>query len=137
MNALEWHALTVCQPYAELIARGEKLVENRTWPTRHRGPLAIHAGQSRSWLAPGDHLRYPHLVYGAIVCVVTVVDCVPVAQLPAALRDHPHAHGPWCWILADPRRLTSPIFKRGRQQIWRLDQFETAAVQSVLEGAPV
>ena len=44
-------ALTVCQPYAELIARGEKPIENRTWPTlasacsspreRHRGATSM------------------------------------------------------------------------------------------------
>lgn len=43
-------AITICQPYAELIACGEKRVENRTWPTNHRGMLYIHAGKNRSWL---------------------------------------------------------------------------------------
>lgn len=38
-------ALTISQPYASLIARGEKFVENRRWPTPYRGPLAIHAGK--------------------------------------------------------------------------------------------
>lgn len=33
-------ALTIHQPYAELIRRGEKVIENRTWPTSYRGPLA-------------------------------------------------------------------------------------------------
>lgn len=37
-------AITVRQPWAECIARGVKLVENRSRPTTHRGPLAIHAG---------------------------------------------------------------------------------------------
>ena len=39
-------AITISQPWAHLIVRGEKRVENRTWPTEHRGPLAIHAGKS-------------------------------------------------------------------------------------------
>jgi len=43
-------AVTIYQPYAELIARGEKRVENRSWRTDYRGPLAIHAGCSRAWL---------------------------------------------------------------------------------------
>jgi len=37
-------AVTIRQPWAELIVRGEKDVENRSWRTRHRGPLLIHAG---------------------------------------------------------------------------------------------
>ena len=43
-------ALTIHQPYAELIRRGEKVIENRTWPTSYRGPLAIHAGGSVKFL---------------------------------------------------------------------------------------
>ena len=43
-------ALTICQPYPHLIMLGEKPVENRTWATSYRGPLAIHAGKSRQWL---------------------------------------------------------------------------------------
>ncbi len=37
-------ALTLQQPWATLIAEGHKRVENRTWQTAYRGPLAIHAG---------------------------------------------------------------------------------------------
>ena len=36
--------LTIRQPWASLIICGEKDVENRTWTTRYRGELAIHAG---------------------------------------------------------------------------------------------
>jgi hypothetical protein len=44
-------ALTICQPYAELILRGEKLVENREWHTPHRGTILLHAGKSKDWLS--------------------------------------------------------------------------------------
>lgn len=36
--------LTVRQPWAWAIIHGGKLVENRTWLTHYRGPVAIHAG---------------------------------------------------------------------------------------------
>lgn len=35
--------LTLTQPYATLVAIGAKLIETRSWDTRYRGPLAIHA----------------------------------------------------------------------------------------------
>jgi hypothetical protein len=38
-------ALTLTQPYATLIAIGAKRIETRSWSTRYRGPLAIHAGK--------------------------------------------------------------------------------------------
>jgi hypothetical protein len=36
-------ALTIRQPWAELILRGRKPFELRTWRTKYRGPLVIHA----------------------------------------------------------------------------------------------
>lgn len=37
-------AITIIQPWATLIAVGEKRFETRGWSTKHRGLLAIHAG---------------------------------------------------------------------------------------------
>ena len=38
-------ALTVYQPWASLIALGEKKIETRSWPTNYRGPLALVVGR--------------------------------------------------------------------------------------------
>ena len=38
--------LSLIQPWASLIALGEKRIETRSWGTRYRGPLAIHASLS-------------------------------------------------------------------------------------------
>lgn len=40
-------ALTLHQPWASLVALGHKQIETRSWPTRHRGPLAIHAAKTQ------------------------------------------------------------------------------------------
>lgn len=48
-------ALTLTQPWATLIAIGAKTLETRSWPTKYRGTLAIHAaakpgkGGMRGW----------------------------------------------------------------------------------------
>lgn len=36
-------AITIWQPWASLLVRGEKLYETRSWATSYRGPIAIHA----------------------------------------------------------------------------------------------
>lgn len=122
-------ALTICQPYAHLIcATEEKLVENRTWPTRYRGPLIIHAGKSKSWLGDGDEERY-RLVYGAAIGVCRLADCVsaddPICasyelQNGELLCDHEHTHGPWLWILRDVHMLSDPYPCKGAQGLWDL-----------------
>jgi hypothetical protein len=127
-------ALTICQPYAELIARGDKPIENRTWPTSYRGPLAIHAGKSRAWLGDEDEeaalyaVDVRRIAFGAVVAVADLVACLP-AQYPADtynwpaswrhLSDHEHANGPWCWVLENVRRI-DPVFVRGAQGLWEL-----------------
>ena len=126
-------ALTICQPYAQLIVRGEKRVENREWPTRYRGPLAIHAGVSREWLQPEDlvafELLHDPLVFGAVVGVANLVACLHIEAITLAkvekrfpwIRDHEHTNGTWCWVLEDVRRF-DPIPWKGAQRLWTLPE---------------
>ena len=48
-------AITLHQPWASLIALGVKTIETRSWATKHRGPIAIHAAkrESESWYGGG------------------------------------------------------------------------------------
>lgn len=44
-------AITLWQPWASLVIGGYKKFETRSWYTRYRGPLAIHAAkQEPSWI---------------------------------------------------------------------------------------
>lgn len=130
MTNLQLSALTICQPYAHLIATPQaelpvgwvaKRVENRRWFTPHRGPLAIHAGKSRAWMGPGDEI--PELVFGAVIAIAELVTCVrhkpgQHTGTLAWLNDHVHAEGPWCWVLADVRRLRRPFPVRGERGVF-------------------
>lgn len=119
-------ALTICQPYAHLIAHGEKRVENREWSTRHRGPLLIHAGKSLKWLR--GELPTQEMVFGALVAVATLADCLHIDDINDGkhdqqwpwLRDHVHTEGTWCWVLKDVRRLGNPILWTGAQGLWNV-----------------
>ena len=124
-------ALTICQPYAELICRGLKRVENRTWGTRYTGPLAIHAGKSRKWLETYSWTELPpSMPFGAVVAVAMLVACVEAEDVSRWLNEnarwkdfgwvieHEHATGPWLWILGDVRRLAEPIPYGGKQGLW-------------------
>lgn len=123
-------ALTICQPYAHLIITGAKRVENRTWPTRHRGWLAIHAGKSREWLdEPGMDWEADSgepMTFGGVVGFARLVACLHIDEIRKRLhdeaypwlREHEHAHGQWCWVLQDIRRLQAPISCKGAQGLW-------------------
>lgn len=132
-------ALTICQPYAELIARGEKLIENRTWRTMHRGPIVIHAGKGRHYLDTYPDLRASECDFGKLIAVAVLTNCVPRRKLPADLRDNEHAEGPFCWLLSPGVwRLPDPIPCPGALSLWTvpddlkaqiLEQYEVANPQ--------
>jgi activating signal cointegrator 1 len=105
--------LVVRQPWASMIAVGEKSIEVRTWRTRHRGPLLICAA-ARDADEGGEDLPR-----GVPVCVVDVVDCRPMT--PADEQPACSAWGPgyWAWVLARPRRAPS-INVRGGQKLFRV-----------------
>lgn len=127
-------ALTVCQPFAQLIIRGEKRVENREWQTRYRGPLLIHAGKSREWLDESDEAEFDSLgdplVFGAIVGRVTLLECLHIDEIVKGkhdvmlpwLHDHQHVNGTWCWVFCSTAiRFATPLPARGAQGLWIFD----------------
>lgn len=105
-------ALSVRQPWAELIARGEKTVEVRSWATSYRGPLLICAGAA--WHPLGVKLHGRIGARGAAVCVVQLVDCRPItaADSDAAKIEVDESHG-YAWVLESPVRV-EPIELSGR-----------------------
>lgn len=122
--------LTLYPIWAWLIIHGPKRIENRTWATRHRGRLAIHAGKART--RPADRLeeraiREEMARQGIVVpdvlpssCILGTVhltDCVPLSQV----AGQPFAEGPWCWLLDDVRALAEPIPSHGSQGLWTTD----------------
>ena len=126
-------AITISQPYASLIATGDKVVENRTWATKHLGPLAIHAGLGTQYMTR-QQLRA--VTTSAVLCVVDVVGCLPISVIrhqalsqPGStvpemsmtwsdLFRHVHTEGPVCWLLSNLRRYTEPIPQTGARGLW-------------------
>ena len=120
-------ALTISQPYASLIASGEKWIENRRWETKYRGPLAIHAGKGTQYLDRAQLAEYP----AGVVAVANLAACFRLADLDLlgdrlaavgltidAVRQHEHAEGPWCWLLRDVHRLRVPCPCSGARGLW-------------------
>lgn len=76
-----WHALSVKQPWAALLAAGVKTVEVRTWPTTKRGPILIHAGkvpdprpEAWAWVTTPE-LQAAAALLGGVVGAGELVGC--------------------------------------------------------------
>jgi hypothetical protein len=114
-------AITIRQPWAELIVRGEKDVENRSWRTRHRGPLLIHAGGRAYRELFGAHGVPDDAQLSAIIGVVEVVDC----RLERSSEWH--EPGSWGWYLTGARRFEKPIPMKGRRGLFEVPGRKVAA----------
>lgn len=69
--------LSIRQPWAYLITRGVKDIENRSWPTKYRGPFLIQASLNVDRQACIDHGLDPaKLQTGGVVGMADIVDCV-------------------------------------------------------------
>ena len=124
-------ALSLLQPWASLIATGAKKIETRSWSTKYRGPLAIHASRSNK----NNLLRYlePFLTWlkgigllplGAIVATCDLVDCIKMTpELIESIKSPEldfgvYAVGRYAWILENIKPLEKPIPASGALSLW-------------------
>jgi len=81
-------ALSVRQPFALLIVAGIKDIENRSWPTKYRGRILIHAAKKvdTEAMKKFDMLQYMtdaiNHYRGGIIGEVEIVDCVEESNSP-------------------------------------------------------
>lgn len=110
-------ALAIKQPWASLIIHAGKDIENRTWPTKMRGRVLIHASKKidAAEIAAANELIHERLIKiphtcalkgialqdypaGGIIGIAEIVDCVTES-------DSPWFVGPYGFVLANPRPL--------------------------------
>jgi hypothetical protein len=135
--------LSVRQPWAWAVARGQKPIENRNWDTTYRGELAIHASlrldtdalESPLVRGAGWDPADPIAAAGMIVAVVSLTDVCA-----AATSGEPCDCGPWAeagyfhWRLGDVRPLPRPFATTGQPSLWTASPDLAAEVAGILAG---
>jgi len=141
-------ALTIYQPWATLLATGQKRIETRSWATGYRGWLILHAavkwsadlrelsaspmfaemlqgtpgyGSTEGTLFTESEPPAPPL--GAVVGVAKLVatDSVDDPRLILSDRERElgdYSSGRWAWIFEEPIAFKNPIPIRGFQGMW-------------------
>ncbi len=118
-------ALTIKQPWAELIITGLKDVENRSRRTAFRGRFAVHAGLRRADFDDLDLDQMPpkyrkpitaawlrHNDPGRVLGTIELVDCVQDSSSPWAIDGY------WHWVLRNPRPYTRSVPAKGQLGLW-------------------
>ena len=126
MSVVE-RALSIRQPWAELILQGRKTIELRTWATDYRGPFWVHAGKAADFDLDRS-FGVPDPPRGAFVGRIILVDISPIdAQRWERWRDQHlgsggYRPGVFAWHLASAERLRQPVPAPGRLNIFEVDE---------------
>lgn len=118
-------ALSIRQPWAELILRGEKTVEARPMRTTKRGErVHIYAGKNR--IEPEEEARIAaefgidvdSLPRGVLVGTVEIIDCVPLEPGHSRMAGFAvtESTGGFAWLLKDPQRAETMQVPTGHPQ---------------------
>src|ERR1019366_454296 len=143
-------AITLTNPWANLVATGQKRIETRSWKTAYRGTLAIHSGKTLPVWARQAIKERPDLhaaMYDAqgapppMGCIVAVVSLMAVVKTEETADWHnvsprertfgDFTPGRYAWLLGELQRLDKPIPCKGSRLLWTLpdDIYEQVKLQ--------
>ena len=144
-------ALSIRQPWASLILKAGKNIENREWPTKYRGRILVHAAKGMTRAEHEDAIAFAveairadprnadatkkvtlrelgfafdDLPRGGIVGSVEIVDCVRTS-------DSPWFVGSYGFVLRDPQPLPFTPWKG------QLGFFDVPLTMDQLAAGPV
>ena len=102
-------AISLKQPWANLVASGKKTIETRKWTTPYRGDLVICSSQ-KPQIAPA----------GFALCIAELYHIEPMKkehEKKACIKVYP---GAYSWFLKNIRPIRPPIPVKGKLGIFNL-----------------
>ena len=142
--------LSLTQPWATLVVEGKKQFETRSWSTKYRGPLLIHA--AKGWPESAKRIcRFPGLFRDTLVelgylhdsfnlpraLIIGQVDLVGVFTTesqrerigPEEEAFGDYGDGRFAWQLENPVIFKQPIPWKGALGLFEVTDAATAAVR--------
>lgn len=146
--------VSLTQPYASAIPLGLKRWETRSWHTKYRGPLGIHAAKGfPRWAREFAEIECAlgrmddRVPLGAIVAVVDLAACLPTTEALLFLGDDrtlpevaierrygDYSPGRFAWKLENIQALAEPIPCKGRLGLWTPSPELEQAIMDQLRG---
>jgi hypothetical protein len=136
-------ALTLTQPWASLMAAKAKRIETRSWQTKYRGPLAIHAAKGfprdcrdlvagHPFISALDGRSWKDLPRSRVLCIVNLIGCfrtddelhkaafmLGVERLPLAeLSFGDYRRGRYAWATEFVELVEDPGPTTGALSLW-------------------
>lgn len=123
--------LTIKQPWATLIMQGDKRFEFRSWKTKYRGELLIHAGKGIDKEAMKRLAKYlpENIPLGKILGKVKLVDCIKMSPefKKVLLKENNEIYTNssfeenYGWQVTDVEVFENPIDAKGHLSLWEYE----------------
>ena len=119
-------ALSLKQPFAELILQGKKTIELRKWNTKFRGEFLIHSSK----ISDADAMKkfgFKELPCGFILGKVELVDVKHYENEKEHSKDKDKhladsVWGNYGFVLKNSKRFDKPISAKGSLNFWDFDE---------------
>jgi len=109
-NKKVWRAISLKQPWANLICQGKKTIETRKWKTDYRGKIVICSSKKPA-IAPA----------GYALCTAELYHIEPMKKAhekKACIKVYP---GAYSWFLKDIKPFRKPIPVKGKLGLFILE----------------
>ena len=128
--------ITLIQPWATLVALGEKQIETRSWNTNIRGEIAIHAGKKvdksvfnqpfYSNVFSKYSITPENIITSSIIAVCKIVDVKRTEDLTDVISNQERAFGNYNpnrfgWILEDIKPIEPIQGIKGMLGFWNYE----------------
>lgn len=123
--------LTIKQPWASLIIEGYKEYEFRSWKTKYRGKILIHAGLSLERDIDSRFKEYNlNHNFGCIIGEAELIDCILVDeefneelnQLNSLVYAKSNHVEKYAWKLENIKKYDNPIYIKGKLGLWNYEE---------------
>lgn len=112
--------ISIKEPYASLIMMKKKKIETRSFKTKYRGEIYIHASKTKS----NKEYLIDDPKPGYILCKCNLKDCIYMDEdfINKIKKEEEYNYGlyevgRYAWILDDIEKI-EPIYAKGQLGIW-------------------
>ena len=102
-------AISIKQPWANLIASGQKTIETRVWATQYRGQILLVSSKAPK-IEPA----------GCAIAVANLVDCRIMTKADEVAAQCPIYANAFAWVLQDVRAI-EPFPVKGQLGLYEVD----------------
>ena len=137
----EWPALSVQQPWAELLISGRKSVEVRRWATDYRGRLWLHAS-SKERPELEKMFGLDETYKGGFVGSIKLAAVIPMTSdrwvqwRSNHLDPGQYEHGMFAWLMEAPHRFHLPVRGKGQLGLFAPPEDELRQLKATEAGPP-